>query len=150
MIALSRRLTHPRRRLFDLSQGLDALVERLARAVRQTNMTRRSRLIAVDARLRQRDPSQVLTSHRATWRQLTQRLRHASGRYLVQRRSRLAGIARALEAVGPVGTLDRGYAIVTGTRDGKLVRTVKQVNVGDQIDTRLADGRLRSTVTKRG
>ncbi len=150
LVALSRHLTHPRRRLFDLSQGLDALVERFARATRQANVTRRSRLFAVDARLRQRDPSQVLKGHRATWRQLTQRLHHASVRYLVQRRSRLAGIVRALEAVGPVGTLDRGYAIVTRARDGKLVRASKQVNVGEEINTRLADGRLRSTITKQG
>ncbi len=150
LIALSRRLTHPRRRLFDLSQGLDALVERLTRATRQANVTRRSRLIAVDARLRQRDPTQVLNGHRATLRQLTQRLHQASGRQLAQRRSRLAGIVRALEAVGPVGTLERGYAIVTRARDGTLVRTAKQVNVGEEIDTRLADGRLRSTVKKRG
>jgi exodeoxyribonuclease VII large subunit len=71
-------------------------------------------------------------------------------RDLVQRRSRLAGIVRALEAVGPVGTLDRGYAIVTRAVDGRLVRTTEQVRVGDDIDTRLADGNLRSRITKSG
>lgn len=150
LTALARRLVHPRRHLFDLSQGLDALLARLARAARLASVTRRARLTAVDARLRQRDPSQVLKGHRATWRQLSQRLHQASGRDLVQRRSRLAGIVRALEAVGPVGTLDRGYAIVTRAVDGKLVRTTEQVRVGDDIDTRLADGNLRSRITKSG
>ncbi len=150
LTALARRLVHPRRHLFDLSQGLDALLARLARAARLTSVTRRARLTAADARLRQRDPSQVLKGHRATWRQLSQRLHQASGRDLVQRRSRLAGIVRALEAVGPVGTLDRGYAIVTRAVDGKLVRTTEQVRVGDDIDTRLADGNLRSRITKSG
>ena len=150
LIALSRRLLHPRRRLFDLSQSLDALVARLTRAARHTSMTRRARLTAVDARLRQRDPSQVLTGHRATWRQLTQRLHQASARELAQRRSRLGGLVRALEAVGPVATLDRGYAIVTRTADGKLVRASEQLDIGDEIDTRLASGRLRSTVSWRG
>jgi exodeoxyribonuclease VII large subunit len=146
--ALARRLVHPRRRLFDLSQGLDALLARLARAARLAGVTRRARLSAVDARLRQRDPSQVLNGYRATWRQLSQRLHQASGRDLVQRRSRLAGIVRALQAVGPVGTLDRGYAIVTRTVDGKLVRRTEQVRVGDDIDTRLAHGKLRSRITR--
>jgi exodeoxyribonuclease VII large subunit len=147
--ALAGRLVHPRRRLFDLSQRLDTIIARLAGASRQTNMARRSRLIAADARLRQRDPSRVLQSHRSTWRQLSQRLHHASGRILVDRRSRLAGITRAMEAVSPGATLDRGYAIVTRTEDGKLVRASTQVAVGEEIDTRLSSGRLRSTVKTR-
>jgi len=148
-VALSRRLVHPRRHLFDLSQGLDALVARLTRAARHTSVTRRALLTAVHGRLRQRDPSQVLAGHRATYRQLSQRLHYASGRLLVQQQSRLTGILRALEAVGPVATLDRGYAIVTRARDGKLVRAAEQVRIGEEIDTRLADGRLRSTVKER-
>ncbi len=149
LVALSRRLVHPRRRLFDLSQGLDALVARLIRAARQTSVTRRALLTAVDARLRQRDPSQLLAGHRATCRQLTQRLHHASRRLLVQQQSRLTGILRALEAVSPMATLDRGYAIVARARDGKLVRAANQVRVGEDIDTRLADGRLLSTIKER-
>jgi exodeoxyribonuclease VII large subunit len=149
LIALSRRLVHPRRRLFDLSQGLDALVARLTRAAHQTSVTRRARLSTVHARLRQRDPSQMLAAHRATYRQLSQRLQHASARLLVQQRSRLGNILRALEAVGPVATLDRGYAIVTRARDGKLVRAARQVRIGEEIDTRLAHGRLRSTIKER-
>ncbi len=149
LLALSRRLVHPRRRLFDLSQGLDALLARLARAAAQASVTRRARLTSADARLRQRDPSQVLVGHRATWRQLTQRLHHASGHNLVARHSRLAGLVRAMEAVSPGRTLDRGYAIVTRVEDGKLVRASNQVAVGDEIHTRLASGQLRSTVKKR-
>ncbi len=62
---------------------------------------------------------------------------------------RLAALVRALQAVSPGRTLDRGYAIVTRADDGALVRGVEQVQIGDAIDTRLADGGLRSTVTKR-
>jgi exodeoxyribonuclease VII large subunit len=149
LVALQRRLIHPRRRLFDLSQGLDALLARLARAARHGDMTRRSLLAKVDARLRQRDPSRVLQIHASTWRQLTQRLHHARGRDLMQRRARLAGIVRAMEAVSPGRTLERGYAIVTRADDGALVRGSNQVRVGDEIDTRLASGQLRSTVKKR-
>lgn len=148
-VALCRRLVHPRRRLFDHSQGLDALVARLTRVAHQTSATRRARLSAAHGRLRQRDPSQMLAAHRATYRQLSQRLQHASARLLVQQRSRLSNILRALEAVGPVATLDRGYAIVTRARDGKLVRAADQVRVGEEIDTRLAHGRLRSTIKER-
>ncbi len=119
------------------------------RATRHANLTRRSLVSAVDARLRQRDPSRVLQIHSSTWRQLTQRLHHASGRDLAERRTRLASIVRAMQAVSPVHTLERGYAIVTRADDGKLVRASTQVTVGDEIDTRLASGQLRSSIKRR-
>ncbi len=147
--ALSRRLIHPRRRLFDLSQGLDALLARLARAARHTSVTRRARLAAAHARLRQRDPSQVLGAYRSTWRQLDQRLHQAGARDVAQRQSRLGALVRALEAVGPVATLDRGYAIVTRAADGELIRASDQLTVGEEITTRLASGQIGSRVTKR-
>ena len=54
-----------------------------------------------------------------------------------------------MEGVSPGRTLDRGYAIVTRAADGRLVRASDQVAVGEDIDTRLASGRLRSTIKTR-
>ena len=147
--ALERRLVHPRRRLFDLAQGLDILLQRLAGSARQGLLTRRSRLMLLDARLRQRDPSRVLELHRSSWRELTRRLHQASVRRLGERRALLASVVRALETVSPERTLDRGYAIVTRAADGALVRAADQVKTGEDIDARLADGRLRATVKSR-
>ncbi len=149
MSALARRLVHPRRRLYDLSQSLDALLARLTGAIREANSARRARLLAGDAGLRLCNPSRTVERHRSTWWQLAQRLRHAGARIPVERRARLAALARAMEAVSPARTLDRGYAIVTRSRDGTVVRHAADVALGEDIDTRLADGRLRSTVTKR-
>jgi len=147
--AMQRRLVHPRRRLFDLSQSLDILGTRLNGATRQAMLARRSRLMLLDARLRQQDPSRVLERHRGSWRELTRRLQQASVRKLAERRASLASVVRALETVNPERTLDRGYAIVTRATDGALVRASNQVMDGEDIDARLADGRLRATVKTR-
>jgi exodeoxyribonuclease VII large subunit len=146
---LARRLQHPRRRLFDLSQRHDELNTRLGRAVRLHAEARRSRLATLRARLERRDPSLVLHGYRLGWQQLHQRLSLGATRALGDRRSLLAALARALETVSPMRTLDRGYAIVTRSRDGTLVRSSKQVRAGEDIDTRLAEGRLRATVKTR-
>jgi exodeoxyribonuclease VII large subunit len=82
-------------------------------------------------------------------RQLSQRLAQAKSRDLAQRQSRLGGLVRALEAVGPVATLDRGYAIVTRAADGQLIRASDQVTIGEEINTRLASGNLGSKITRR-
>jgi exodeoxyribonuclease VII large subunit len=68
---------------------------------------------------------------------------------LEQRRQQLAGLGRALDAVSPLATLSRGYAIVKRLPDGAIVRTAEAVNIGDRIETRVAQGRLLSTVNEK-
>ena len=48
--------------------------------------------------------------------------------------------------VGPHHTLNRGYAIITRRKDGKLVQSADQVQTDDAIDARLASGSLAATV----
>jgi exodeoxyribonuclease VII large subunit len=59
--------------------------------------------------------------------------------------ARVRELARALHAVSPVRTLDRGYAIVY--RNGAIVRDAEEVAAGDSITARLARGHLGATVT---
>ena len=63
-----------------------------------------------------------------------------------QHRSRLTALGRALDAVSPLATLDRGYAIITSHPEGDLVRSVKATSAGRQIKANLGDGSLLCTV----
>jgi len=44
--------------------------------------------------------------------------------------------------------LHRGYAIAQDV-DGRLIRDTESVSVGDQVDVRLAKGRLRTRVEEK-
>ncbi|MGA1384451.1 MAG: exodeoxyribonuclease VII large subunit, partial [Steroidobacteraceae bacterium] len=61
-------------------------------------------------------------------------------------RQTLTTLARTLDAVSPLATLDRGFALVTRVSDGVLLRDAKAVTAGDLIDARLAKGRVRAKV----
>jgi exodeoxyribonuclease VII large subunit len=50
-----------------------------------------------------------------------------------------------LNAVSPLATLDRGYAIVS-VADGPIVRNAADAAPGTLIDVRLQSGRLRAKV----
>jgi exodeoxyribonuclease VII large subunit len=63
---------------------------------------------------------------------------------LERRRAALYTLHARLGALSPVATLDRGYAIVH--RGDDLVRSSTQVEPGDAIDVRVADGRFGATV----
>lgn len=63
-----------------------------------------------------------------------------------QGRERLGLAAASLDALSPLGVLQRGYAIAQDA-SGKLVRDAASVNVGDEVNVRLAKGRLSTRVT---
>ena len=57
----------------------------------------------------------------------------------------LLQIARALHAVSPLATLERGYAIVFDDA-GRVLRSVAAAQPGNRLTARLADGELRVKV----
>jgi len=62
-------------------------------------------------------------------------------------RSALA--SRTLDAVSPLATLGRGFAVVSRADDGTVLRDASQAPVGTEIEARLSNGRLRARVTAR-
>jgi len=49
-----------------------------------------------------------------------------------------------LAGVSPLGTLERGYAIVRHRRTGAVVRSMSQVAGGDVLGIRVADGEFEA------
>ena len=72
------------------------------------------------------------------------RLRRAPLLAIERRRATLDTLHARLGALSPVATLERGYAIVH--RGEELVRSSTQVEHGDEIDVRVADGTFGATV----
>jgi len=61
-------------------------------------------------------------------------------------RARLGEDAARLDGLSPLAVLRRGYAIATD-RDGRVVRGVEEVVVGQSLGVRLHRGSLDATVT---
>jgi exodeoxyribonuclease VII large subunit len=72
------------------------------------------------------------------------RLQRAPLLAVERRRATLDTLHARLGALSPVATLERGYAIVH--RGEELVRASTQVDRGDEIDVRVADGTFGATV----
>lgn len=140
---------HPARRLSDHGQRLDELEQRLRLAWRAQLRHDTARLNALSAQLHRHDPSRRLQQLQMQREHFGLRLVQAMQAALERRRQRLANLGRALDAVSPLATLSRGYAIVKRLPDGTIVRAAQAVKVGDRIETRLAQGRLISTVDEK-
>ncbi len=55
-------------------------------------------------------------------------------------------MSRALDAVSPLATLSRGYAIVRRLPEGTVLRRADEVRRGDAVEAQLGKGRLRCRV----
>ena len=68
---------------------------------------------------------------------------------LVQRRHRLGELAARLDSLSPLRVLERGYAVVSSTRDSRVVVDASTVEVGDDLQIRLLRGKLRARTVAR-
>jgi exodeoxyribonuclease VII large subunit len=138
-------LVSPAARLAQQGQRLDELEQRASRALRQILADRRSALGESVSRLWQLSPAARLQGTAARHAALFARLRAAGLKQLNRARERLAPLVRTLNAVSPLATLDRGYAIVS-LEGGAILRDAKDATAGIIIEARLSQGRIRAKV----
>ena len=77
---------------------------------------------------------------------LVERLNAAAVARLREAQHRVALLSNSLNAISPLATLSRGFAIVTAAESGALLRDAAGVASGTEIDARLAVGTLRAVV----
>jgi exodeoxyribonuclease VII large subunit len=160
---LERRLHHPGRRLEVLHQRLDELEGRLSgslkRSLRQPGVDAAAgRLHAAMSRRLQTARSRLglahksLTSPAARIREFSQQAGHlehrmsrSAHRAVETRAGQLHSLVAKLNALSPLATLERGYAIATD-HAGHVVTDARSVAPGDQIEVRLNKGRLVTEV----
>lgn len=106
----------------------------------------RQRLDQLAQRLR--DPRHVVENYRMRLDELAERARLAIERRVEHSRQRLRALADRMEALSPLGVLQRGYAIVTQVKSHRIVRDVDQLAAGDEVLMQFARGRATGRIVK--
>lgn len=138
-------LVSPAARLGAQAQRLDELEQCLVRALRRRLQEHRERLRWLTGRAAQVSPSTRLAQQRLRLDNLDQLLHRVWRHALNSRREKLLPLIRTLNAVSPLATLERGYAIVS-VESGAILRNAAQAKPGTIIEARLAQGRVRAKV----
>jgi exodeoxyribonuclease VII large subunit len=141
-------LVSPTAALGHQAQRLDELEQRLSRALRRHLQECRERLRWLSGRAALVSPSVRLAQQATRVQSARQRLERAWQHGQSVRRERLLPLVRTLNAVSPLATLERGYAIVS-REDGVIVRDAAEARPGSVIDVRLERGRIRARVEGR-
>ncbi|MBB4726205.1 exodeoxyribonuclease VII large subunit [Xanthomonas arboricola] len=143
-LALRLRAHSPQARLQLLQRRQQDAGRQLRARMTQVLERLQARLQRTQARLHAHNPQRDLA-------RLQQRLRALHPQAAMQRRLqhdqlRLRSLARSLEAVSPLATVARGYAIVTRPADGSVVRGAAEVSAGERLRAQLADGSIQVRV----
>lgn len=143
--ALRLNAMRPRARLDLLCRRQAEALRRLSAALARRLEQDRARVRHADAVLRATHPGRRLIRLRERLAAVSNRPQAAIARRLSDDARQLRGLARSLEAVSPLATVARGYAILQH-QDGRIVRSALDAAPGDRLDARLADGQLRLRV----
>jgi exodeoxyribonuclease VII large subunit len=65
---------------------------------------------------------------------------------LTSKKKHLANNLHLLDTVSPLATLARGYSI--SFNQNKIVKSVKNLQIGEKLTTRLSDGDVHSEITQ--
>jgi exodeoxyribonuclease VII large subunit len=143
--ALRLQALRPQARLDGLRHRQQEALRRLQAAWARTDLQHRAQLRHAAAVLQATRPQRRLSLLRDRLQSLASRPQTATARMLQRHALHLHGLARSLEAVSPLATVARGYAILQRD-DGRIVRSVNDVQTGERLDARLQDGVLRVVV----
>jgi exodeoxyribonuclease VII large subunit len=99
-------------------------------------------------RLYTRHPAQLLKESVQTLDRLEQSLLRNIQLLFTQKTQQLAALGRSLNAMSPLGILERGYAFLRNTESDKMLVSIAEINPKDKITAKLKDGELRCCVEK--
>ena len=138
---------HPQAQLRIQQQLIMQLSHRLQQSLRHRWQKKAENLTALSMRLYKNPLPLRLQQYEQQLAQLKVRLNSHMNLTLSLQQKQLAHLCGKLDSLSPLKVLARGYSI-TQNQQNLTIRSMKDVNVGEQIKTRLPDGDIISQVIR--
>lgn len=106
------------------------------------------RLRNVELQMKALSPAGRLREKKMTALSMEERLQERMKSVLTRRRHAMQLYIERMRGLSPLEKLSSGYSYMED-EDGRNIRSIEQVNVGDCIAVRLKDGRIRAQVTEK-
>lgn len=144
---LNKRIRHPKDQLKIFKNKLNELNQRNIKGIRNILNESRSQTKLLEARIQQHNPSHKVRELQQQFKNINTRFQLASKQIMSARTKRLQHLIYTLDALSPLHTLKRGYAIIKN-QDNKIIRNVNEIKTNQVIKTELAKGSIFSTITE--
>jgi len=130
----------------EFSEKIDGFRNRITSSI--TGMIEKRRLVMENlmASYGFRHPMDLLRQYEQRVDELAYRIESRLTNQVSFVKEKVAGLLRHLEALSPLGILQRGYSITFSLPSRTVVKSFRDVSRGDKIETRLAEGKIVSKV----
>ena len=122
------------------------LNRRIINAVRLKTSQKRHILDKLRVRLENQSPATHFHAANIHLANLHKSLIRALRTQLDKKNQQLSSLSRTLDAISPLGTLDRGYAIVSKALNGQVLRNPTDVVNNEKILIQLAEGLIHARI----
>jgi len=142
LLLFSKRLVDPKKKLQDLFVRNDDLYSRLELAMDNYLTSRSKDIKMLESRLV--SPVQVIQQKKLILQKFEMRLQTSFKNKTTQLKYKVENAMSLLDSLSPLKVVDRGYSIATTHK--KVIKSVKQVKIGDLISIKVADGLIETEV----
>ena len=137
-------LAHQQKQIIQEAQDL---IQQLTEGMTRWLETQEQGLDDLGGRLRLLHPINQLERYKARVGELRTRMTQSMGHVVASYEQRLQGLAGRLQALSPLAVLARGYSITLKLPERRVVTSAAAIAEGDELETLLAQGRVRSRAT---
>ncbi|MDF2835637.1 MAG: exodeoxyribonuclease large subunit [Paenibacillus sp.] len=137
---------YPRRYLLDQAQRLDRLQEQLRQRTQYVAIRERARLGKMDKGLAARHPGEKIAFSAKRLGSAKRQLELAASALIKEKKQRLHGGIRQLDALSPLKVMARGYGLIYDGEGQRLLKSVSDAAPGDDVTVKLADGAISCRV----
>ena len=128
-----------------LRQNLDAMSSAMASALNRQLKAARQHLNVLSQSPALRSPTGYIEQREKSLELLKNRLIAAQNQSITRKNQRYIAAVSKLDAMSPLKVLTRGYSMAQ-TEAGEVLRSVRQVELGERVSVLLSDGKLSATV----
>ncbi len=128
-----------------LQQNLDAMTEAMVTGLNRHIRSAQQHLNVLSQSAALKSPDGYLQQQERCFELLKNRLVAAQNQNITRNNQRYIAAVSKLDAMSPLKVLSRGYAMAQNSQ-GEVIRSVKQVELGEGITVSLSDGSLSAIV----
>ncbi|MCX5780377.1 MAG: exodeoxyribonuclease VII large subunit [Firmicutes bacterium] len=128
-----------------LQREVESLGNRLARSMQRSQSNHEERLDRIMMKKVWREPGLLLRKPKDVLAEKQMQLEKAIRDRLKEATHQLTLVAAGLDNLSPLRVMARGYAIFS--KDGRAISDIQQVDIGDNLQAEMANGRLQVLIT---
>lgn len=136
----------PSYRLQQQRQRLNELERRLKQQIQQQFSNKQNAIRVLSRQLQTNSPNHLVINKRQQLIQNITLLQHAIHANINRKRSDFSPKLTKLNAISPLKTLERGYAIIRDENKQTIISSVSQLKIGDKLNSKVKDGEVISEV----